>query len=41
MVKTLNIPFEQDEFERLLEKKPPKMSWHDYIIMLVEEKQNE
>lgn len=32
-MKTLNIAFEDAEYEKLVAKKE-KMSWHDFIMML-------
>jgi hypothetical protein len=32
-MKTLNIPFEDDDFEKIAKKKPKKMSWQKYLLM--------
>lgn len=36
-MKTLNITFENQEYEKLVKvKNKEKMSWHDFILALVE-----
>jgi len=37
-MKRINVYFEDQEFERLKEKKNDK-SWHDFIISLINEKE--
>ena len=34
MVKTLNVPMDDLEYERLLQKKGD-MSWHDFLMLLM------
>jgi len=36
MVKNINVTFNDDEFEKL-KKRKGKLSWHDYIMKLLEE----
>lgn len=37
-MKTLNIPLEDKEF-KLLEKEKRELSWHDFIMSLVKDKE--
>lgn len=38
-MKTLNIPLEDKEYNRLSEKKG-EMNWHDFVMRLAEDQEN-
>ena len=37
MVKQINVYFDEEEYEKLLKKKDG-LSWHDFILRLIEKK---